>query len=219
MKRIGPCLILCMCLASCGGPSSAPALPEASPPPVSAETPEALKPVQEPADMPPSPVREETASPEDAPPSPEAASLTQAIPSPGNASDKPVPPAPTSSESPVPETVSAEDDVSLRIVGPDGALVDGLVLSCDGLSTVYDALKAACERENISLSIKGSGAFAYVEAIGGYAEFDGGPLSGWIYKINGVQSTRGVGAQTVAPGDAVSFYYSTDMGADVSGET
>lgn len=106
----------------------------------------------------------------------------------------------------------------MSVKGPDGDLVSARVLPPNGLKTVYDALQAACEEAGVTFGVRGSGAFIYVETIGGFAEFDDGPLSGWIYKVNGVQVMQGIGSQTVSPGDRVSFYYTKDMGADVKSE-
>lgn len=101
----------------------------------------------------------------------------------------------------------------MYIEGPDGVLADTLAEGAE--MTALEALQAVCEAEDVALEVSGAGMFAYVKAIGGCREFDSGPLSGWIFKVNGVHSAKGVGSVTVKAGDRVSFYYSLDMGQDV----
>ena len=58
---------------------------------------------------------------------------------------------------------------------------------------------------------------AYVEGIGNLYEFDGGALSGWMYRVNGTFPNKGCSAVAAAPGDRVEWVYTCDLGRDVGG--
>ncbi|MBS4174010.1 DUF4430 domain-containing protein [Bacillus sp. FJAT-49736] len=65
-----------------------------------------------------------------------------------------------------------------------------------------------------SVSVRGSGATAYVEGIGDLYEFDHGPLSGWTVAKNGIKLDRSVGIKTVKNGDSIVWNYTTDYTKD-----
>lgn len=69
--------------------------------------------------------------------------------------------------------------------------------------TVYDVLLAVTKANNIELKTRGKGSFLYVESIGGIAEFDQGPLSGWIYFVNGQKPDKSAGAYKLKPKDEI----------------
>ena len=58
-----------------------------------------------------------------------------------------------------------------------------------------------------SISTKGFGSTVYVSGIDGLKEFDHGPSSGWMYKVNGTPPNIGAGAYRVKAGDQVIWYY------------
>ena len=57
----------------------------------------------------------------------------------------------------------------------------------------------------------------YVEAINGFGEFDDGPLSGWMYKVNGVFPDYSASLYTLKNGDVVEWIYTRNLGDDVGG--
>ena len=100
--------------------------------------------------------------------------------------------------------------ISVEIDGADGAAMlpkTGVAFK-DGM-TAYDALKALAAGK---LDVKASGYFGniYVSAIGGLSEFDKGPMSGWLYLVNGNKPNVGAGAYKLAAGDKVLWKYTTD---------
>lgn len=102
------------------------------------------------------------------------------------------------------------------IIGQGGEqLVARTAVSTDDCRSVYDALRKFCTEQNVSIEATGSGAFTYVRSLCGLREFDGGPLSGWVYVVNGVYASVGVGGMAICPGDEVVFYYTLDLGKDV----
>ena len=108
-----------------------------------------------------------------------------------------------------------EDEVAVKAVGPDGLIFAALVPAKE-CKTVLDALLYACDENGVEVRYAGKGSLAYIQAIGGYAEKDEGPLSGWLFKVNGALATKGAGQTEVGGGDRVSFYYSKDFGKDIA---
>ncbi len=56
---------------------------------------------------------------------------------------------------------------------------------------------------------------AYIKGINYLYEFSCGPLSGWLYKVNGVFSSGDSSSYTLQDGDSVEWVYSCDLGRDV----
>lgn len=116
------------------------------------------------------------------------------------------------SDAPLPEPET--QSVYLMIAGyEDDILYDGLVEYRDG-DHVFGILEKACAESGIELNLSGSGITAYVKGIGGYREFDQGPLSGWIFKVNGQLASKGAGLYILEADDRITFYYTLDLGAD-----
>ncbi len=63
----------------------------------------------------------------------------------------------------------------------------------------------------------GSGATAYVIGIDGLKEFDKGPLSGWMYSVNGVYKSVSADTVPLKNGDVVQWRYTLDGGKDLEG--
>lgn len=57
----------------------------------------------------------------------------------------------------------------------------------------------------------------YVNTIEGLSEFDGGPYSGWMYRVNGVFPNHSASLHPIHPGDYVEWLYTRDLGKDVGG--
>jgi hypothetical protein len=57
----------------------------------------------------------------------------------------------------------------------------------------------------------------YVEAIEGLGEFDEGPESGWMYRVNGSYPSRSSALEAVESGDSVEWLYTRDLGQDIGG--
>ncbi len=74
-------------------------------------------------------------------------------------------------------------------------------------STVYDVLKQVTNSKGIKISTSGAGATVYVRSINGLAERQHGPMSGWMYKVNGVIPNYGSGSYKVSANDNIVWYY------------
>ncbi|MBD8031540.1 MULTISPECIES: S-layer homology domain-containing protein [Solibacillus] len=83
--------------------------------------------------------------------------------------------------------------------------------------TVVDVLKRVTAENGISLSYRETQYGTYIEGIAGLYEFDRGPLSGWMYRVNGSFPSYSAGIYTLSPGDTVEWLYTLDLGKDIGG--
>ena len=56
----------------------------------------------------------------------------------------------------------------------------------------------------------------YVEGIGNLYEFDGGDMSGWMYRVNGVFANVGCSEYIIKAGDKIEFVYTCNFGKDIN---
>lgn len=86
--------------------------------------------------------------------------------------------------------------------------------------TVFDVLKRACSNSGIQLEYSWTPMYNsyYIEGINNLYEFDCGPESGWMYKVNGWFPNYGCSAYTLSDGDNIVWCYTCKgLGADVGG--
>jgi len=85
--------------------------------------------------------------------------------------------------------------------------------------SVFEVLQREMRRVGIHMSSRATPAFnsAYVEAIQNIFEFDAGPLSGWMYRVNGIFPNFGSSQYILNPDDVIEWVYTVDLGRDVGG--
>ena len=106
--------------------------------------------------------------------------------------------------------------VSLRIEGVEGTIFYEPVIPIEGGSTVEELMLLANEMDE-SLDIVVTTADwgdTYISEIAGLGEFDYGGYSGWLFRVNGVEATAGMGMTILSGGGEVVFFYN-----DAYGET
>ena len=85
--------------------------------------------------------------------------------------------------------------------------------------TVWDILKRATKEHGIQLEYEGADEniydSVYIEGIHHLYEFSAGPLSGWMYKVNGTFPNYGASQYTLADGDVIEWHYTVDLGRDL----
>ncbi len=93
-----------------------------------------------------------------------------------------------------------------------GPWISGYALTISSDATVY----------NVITQVFGDLGYTYVSTVGGYlksvttptgvslGEFDYGPNSGWLYKVNGILPQVGLAEYTLTDGDIVLLYYTED---------
>lgn len=83
--------------------------------------------------------------------------------------------------------------------------------------TAFDALKRATDDNGIALSYRQTELGVYIDGIAGLYEFDRGPLSGWMYRVNGVFPSYSAASYVLSPNDIVEWVYTIDLGKDTGG--
>ena len=63
----------------------------------------------------------------------------------------------------------------------------------------------------------GTAKIPYIEGIANLYEFDCGPLSGWMYQVNGWFPNYGCSRYQMQDGDNIAWVYTCDLGNDVGG--
>lgn len=109
------------------------------------------------------------------------------------------------------------------IVGKDGNEYipdDGIILELTQCEieegdTVYDVLMEATANEKIHIETNGSAGSTYVEGINYIYEFDFGELSGWMYFVNGTETSVGCGDYQLSDGDKIEWLYTCQLGKDI----
>lgn len=113
--------------------------------------------------------------------------------------------APQHVETPKQDT-PVKQTVSIKVIGINTTMMQGNI-EVNSSSTAYSVLRELAKLNGKSISTKGFGSTVYVSGIDGLKEFDHGPSSGWMYKVNGTPPNIGAGAYKVKAGDTVIWYY------------
>ncbi|GGE40762.1 hypothetical protein GCM10011391_19430 [Pullulanibacillus camelliae] len=112
---------------------------------------------------------------------------------------------------PSPPQENKEATARLTITGYQGkAILSSQPVTIQDKDTCLSMAERVLKAKGIPISVRGSGATAYVEGIANQFEFDHGPNSGWLVEKNGEELTHSVGATTVQPGDQIVWKYTTD---------
>ena len=87
--------------------------------------------------------------------------------------------------------------------------------------TVFDALNRVCEAAELQIEYSWTPLYDsyYIEGINHLYEFDCGPESGWMYKVNGVFPNYGCSSYTLKGGEEIVWCYTCEgLGTDVGAE-
>jgi len=100
--------------------------------------------------------------------------------------------------------------------GDPTQFLTGRYVDIDAGETAYSILR----RNELGLQVRSSGhavwAGMYVEAINNWGEFDGGPLSGWMYVVNGIFPDFSSSLYELQDGDVLHWLYTYDLGVDLT---
>lgn len=112
------------------------------------------------------------------------------------------------------------DKTKVEILPADGQIVVPVKVPVEEGDTVFDVLLKVTKEKKIHMEYVSTPLYKsnYIEGIGNIYEIDAGPLSGWMYKVNGVFPNYGCGRYTVEPGDVIEWVYTCDLGRDVGGD-
>ncbi|MFY0546181.1 DUF4430 domain-containing protein [Brevibacillus sp. H7] len=113
-------------------------------------------------------------------------------------------------------------DVTLRIMGYNGdEIFPKTKLKVTDGSSVFHLLQVASSEGDFDFEYEdgdGDGRDVYIKSIDGLAEFDKGPQSGWIYRVNGEGPQAPVDRYLLEPNDEVEILYTSDLGETEIGE-
>ena len=94
---------------------------------------------------------------------------------------------------------------SLALLPENGWMLEPVEMTVSEGTTCLEVLQWACQEADIPVVTSGEPAF--VEAIGGLANGDGGDVSGWTYTLSGEQLMVSAAVQEVQDGDEVVFSF------------
>lgn len=106
-------------------------------------------------------------------------------------------------------------DSMLSILPEDGVILDSFELEYEEGATVFDVFSDAVRQNKIHMEFSGNAKIPYIEGVANLYEFDCGPLSGWMYRVNSWFPSFSMGQYKVEPGDTVEIIYTCDLGDDV----
>lgn len=103
----------------------------------------------------------------------------------------------------------------------DGVILERTTYKGTTDNTVFDALNTLCRNNDIQLEFNYTPIYAsyYIEGINYLYEFDGGPQSGWMYKVNDWFPNYGCSSYYLKDGDTIVWCYTCEgLGIDVGAE-
>lgn len=110
---------------------------------------------------------------------------------------------------------SAISDRSAEHIPDDGVILPPTELELCAGETVYDLLVQCAQSCSISLE---SDTTSYIRGIAHIREQDFGPLSGWVYLVNGQSPSVGCDSYELQPGDRVEWIYSLELGREFASQ-
>ena len=101
-----------------------------------------------------------------------------------------------------------------EFVPEDGWILKDTKVKVSKGASVFDVLKKVCKDNKIQIESSTSPVYksVYVEGINQLYEFDCGPSSGWLYKVNGEFPNYGCSAYMVEDGDNIDWEYTVTIG-------
>lgn len=106
-----------------------------------------------------------------------------------------------------------------QYVPPDGVILPPTEYVLRPGDTVFDILDRAVRYNRIQMEYQGadenSFGSVYIQGIHYLYEFSCGPLSGWMYRVDGEYPQYGCSKYTLQDGQVVEWVYTCDLGRDV----
>lgn len=94
-----------------------------------------------------------------------------------------------------------------EFVPSDGYIIKNYTYKAKAGYTAYDALKSACNNNDIKLTAQKTSYGVYISGINNLDEIDCGKQSGWMYSVNGIMPNTTCENVTVDDGDSIVFTY------------
>ena len=109
------------------------------------------------------------------------------------------------------------DPDKLELVPSSGVILPPTEVAFYEGESVFEVLQRVCLENNIHIEFSWTPIYnsAYIEGIHNLYEFDCGPLSGWMYRVDGWYPNYGCSRYQLADGETVEWRYTCDLGKDV----
>ena len=109
-----------------------------------------------------------------------------------------------------------------KYVPSDGDILEKTEYVLRPKDNVYDILDRAVRHNKIQMEYQGANENAfgsvYIQGINYLYEFSCGPLSGWMYRVNGEFPNYGCSKYELKDGDVIEWVYTCDLGRDVGSD-
>jgi len=104
-----------------------------------------------------------------------------------------------------------------ELVPADGVIFPETLVIVNENENVFDVLQREMRNAGIHMAFRWTPVFdsVYIEAINNLYEFDAGPLSGWMYRVNNGIPGFGASMYALEPGDKIEWLYTIDLGRDL----
>lgn len=116
------------------------------------------------------------------------------------------------------ENLDSLREEKLPYVPRDGVMLPETTVSFAEGDTVFSVLQRVCTASELPLEYSWTPLYDsyYIEGIGHLYEFDAGPESGWMYKVNGIFPNYGCSGYKLEGGEEIVWAYTcAGLGADV----
>ena len=117
------------------------------------------------------------------------------------------------------DNMDSLSDAAAGVIPADGVILAETELTLSEGESVFDLLSRATRDNNVHMEYSSTPIYqsSYIEGIGNLYELDCGPLSGWMYRVNGVFPNYGCSKYAAQDGDVIEWVYTCDLGEDVGG--
>ncbi len=103
----------------------------------------------------------------------------------------------------------------LKILPEDGVVLDEITVEFTEGETVFDVIARIMREQKIHMEYSGTAKIPYIEGVANLYEFECGPLSGWMYRVNTWFPSFSMGQYKVERGDTLELIYTCNLGEDV----
>lgn len=100
------------------------------------------------------------------------------------------------------------DENKHELIPQDGYIFPETIVTAYENDSVFDILQREMRSNGIHMVVSGAG---FVEGIGNIFMFDAGPMSGWLYMVNGQSADVGPSQYIVQPGDIIEWEFTIDF--------
>ncbi|SJZ37672.1 protein of unknown function [Pilibacter termitis] len=109
------------------------------------------------------------------------------------------------------------DPEKKSIIPNNGVILPKMEVEFSKNESAFEVLQRVTKEKGIHLEATFTPGYnsAYIEGIANIYEFDCGPLSGWLYKVNNWFPNYGSSRYVLQNGDVVEWLYTCDLGKDV----